>query len=193
MNPAEVVIHEVESYGVCVVLHFLAKPICQSGKPAYRHTHGEVLPLDVGCADVRRVRIANDGFHIEADALGRRVAALLIVRGSAVDFVEHGVVDPCPEGVFNRIQVGAVGVGCQLNAVTDAACAILHEVPRPSTIAAPNKVADDQFGIGVDADPGPNIAPSLCFLCGSGVFLLTADKAPDFIGLHPTNFEIANV
>ena len=48
MNSAEVVIHEVESYGVCVVLHFFAESIRQSGKPAHRHPHGEVLPLDVG-------------------------------------------------------------------------------------------------------------------------------------------------
>ena len=79
MNSAEVVIHEVESYGVCVVLHFFAESIRQSGKPAHRHPHGEVLPLDVGSTDVGGVRVAEDGFHVGADALGWRVAALFVV------------------------------------------------------------------------------------------------------------------
>ena len=107
--------------------------------------------------------------------------------------MEHGVVNVCAKGVFNRIQVGSVGVGCQLDAVADTPGAILHEVSRPSSIAAPDKVADDQFGIRVESYPGPNVTPSLCFLHGSGVFLFAADKAPDFISLHTADFEVADV
>jgi len=79
MNPAEVVIHIVESYGVSVVLYFLAESVGEPGKSAHGHSHGKVLPLDVGCTDVRRVRVANDGLHVGADTLGGAVEALFIV------------------------------------------------------------------------------------------------------------------
>jgi len=44
VNPAEVVVHEVQRNGVLVIRHLLAKPVGQSGKPAHRHSHREVPP-----------------------------------------------------------------------------------------------------------------------------------------------------
>ena len=107
--------------------------------------------------------------------------------------MEHGVVDVCSESALNRFQVGAVGVGGQLDAVADTAGAILHEIPRPSTVTAPNKVANHQLCIRIHTYPGPNVSPSFRLLCGAGVLLLAADKAPDFIRLHPANLEVPNV
>ena len=79
MDAAEVVMHKVESYGVCVILHFFAESVGKPGEAAHRHTHGEVLPLNVGSAHMGRVRVTNDGLHVGADALRRGIAALLIL------------------------------------------------------------------------------------------------------------------
>lgn len=45
MNPAEVVVHEVQGDGVRVVLRLLAESVRQPREAAHRHTHREVLAL----------------------------------------------------------------------------------------------------------------------------------------------------
>ena len=42
MNPAEIVMDSVESNGMTKVIDFLAEAVCQPGKSAYEHSHGEV-------------------------------------------------------------------------------------------------------------------------------------------------------
>ena len=64
MHPAEVVVHVVEGHGMNVVLPLLTESIGQPGKPAHRHAHGEVLPLNVGSRDVIRIGPSDNGFHV---------------------------------------------------------------------------------------------------------------------------------
>jgi hypothetical protein len=40
MDLAEIVVHEMQRYGVRMVLSLLAKGICQSGEPTHMHPHG---------------------------------------------------------------------------------------------------------------------------------------------------------
>jgi hypothetical protein len=42
------------------------------------------------------------------------------LRRLAVDFDELGVVDIRAEGVFDRLEIGAVSVGCELDAIGEA-------------------------------------------------------------------------
>ncbi|GAJ16122.1 unnamed protein product [marine sediment metagenome] len=39
MNPTEIVIHEMQGYGVKEILNLLGKAICQSGKTPHVHSH----------------------------------------------------------------------------------------------------------------------------------------------------------
>jgi hypothetical protein len=52
VNPAEVVVREMERHGVGEVLDFLGERIGKARKPAHAHPHREVLALDVGRRNV---------------------------------------------------------------------------------------------------------------------------------------------
>jgi hypothetical protein len=60
MNPAKVVMHVMQRNRVFQILHFLRESVSQTGKSAHRHTHCEVLPLDVGRGNVTVIRIARN-------------------------------------------------------------------------------------------------------------------------------------
>jgi hypothetical protein len=80
-----------------------------------------------------------------------------------------------------------------LDVVDDSAGTIVHEVVCPPRIAATNEVRNDQFGIGVNADPCPNIAPSFNLLLVAGILPLAAHERPNFITLDATNLEVSHV
>lgn len=48
VDPAEVIIHEVQGDGMDVVLNLLGEPIGQPGEAPHRHPHCEVLAFDIG-------------------------------------------------------------------------------------------------------------------------------------------------
>ena len=52
MNPAKIVIHEIERQRVLVILQLLGKSIRQSREPSHQHAHREVLPLNVAGRNV---------------------------------------------------------------------------------------------------------------------------------------------
>lgn len=47
MNPAEVIVHVVKRDVPEVILNLLAESVCQAGKAAHHHSHGQVLSLDI--------------------------------------------------------------------------------------------------------------------------------------------------
>lgn len=49
VNPAEVIVHEVERHSMGLVLDLLAEGVRQPSHPAHAHPHGEVLPLYKAC------------------------------------------------------------------------------------------------------------------------------------------------
>src|SRR6185295_20101522 len=51
VNPREIVVDEMHRAGEPVILHLLGKSICQSGKSAHLHSHRQILPLHMACAD----------------------------------------------------------------------------------------------------------------------------------------------
>lgn len=100
VHPHEVVERAVQRDRVAVVLDLLAECVCQTGEPAHVHPHREVLPLDVGRADMRRVGTALDAAHVHTGASAGAVAAQRADR-LAVVLDEHGVVDVRAERAFN--------------------------------------------------------------------------------------------
>jgi len=57
VDPCEIVVHEVEGDSGGVVLQLLGEGIGQARETSHRHSHGEVLALDIGGRDVFRVRV----------------------------------------------------------------------------------------------------------------------------------------
>src|SRR5271166_5705574 len=121
-------------------------------------------------------------FHVTADALRRRIARVILC-GSAVDFLQLGVVAIHSECAFDGFKVSAVTVCSDLHAASDPAGAIVHKVHCPSRIPSAYEVRNDHLGIGVDSNPRPNIAPAFLLLFGAGVLCLGSDELPNLVGL----------
>lgn len=60
MNAAEVVVREVQRHGCGVVLDFLGETIGQACEAPNPHSHGEILALHVGRADMFRVGVSHN-------------------------------------------------------------------------------------------------------------------------------------
>jgi hypothetical protein len=58
MDSPEVMEHEMQRYRVGYVLHLFSKAIGKAGKPAYRHSHSEVLSLGIAGGDMLAVGVA---------------------------------------------------------------------------------------------------------------------------------------
>lgn len=100
----KVVMGEMQSDGSAVIFQLFAKPVRQTGEPAHGHAERQVLSLDMGSADLRRVGIAADWDHFDADDFGGAVPLFTIAR-CAVYLDELRVIDAHPEAVFDRIRV----------------------------------------------------------------------------------------
>ncbi len=61
MNPAEVVVGEMQRQGSLEVRQLLAEGVRQPDEPPALHPDGQVLSLDVGCRDMPRIRVAREG------------------------------------------------------------------------------------------------------------------------------------
>lgn len=55
MNPRGIVVHAEQRDGVHVVLDLFGERVGKPGESPHVHPHREVLALDIGRADVRRV------------------------------------------------------------------------------------------------------------------------------------------
>lgn len=60
VNPTEVVAPEVQSQSSPQILPLLGEGVRQTREPANPHTHREILPLNMGCANPTRVGIAEN-------------------------------------------------------------------------------------------------------------------------------------
>src|SRR5580698_9082337 len=58
MHAHEIIVREVQSASGLQIRQLLRESVRQACKPPHLHSHGEVLPLDVGRAYPRRVAVA---------------------------------------------------------------------------------------------------------------------------------------
>jgi len=78
MDADEVPIHEMNRYGVSVIVDLLRETIGEASKATHVHPHGEILPLYVAGADMLGVGVAAHGFHVATDADRRRVSRFVL-------------------------------------------------------------------------------------------------------------------
>ncbi len=111
VNPGEIVTDEVQGDRRRMVLHFLRESVSEPGKATHRHPHGEVLPLHKRCAGVCGIGATAYGLHIAADALGRAVTLLRLIR-RAVNLLKLGIVYVRTKGILHSVQIGLVPIRC---------------------------------------------------------------------------------
>jgi len=157
---AEVVIHEVQREGVLVILDFLRERIGQSSEAAHVHPHGKILPFGVAGRDMPPIGIPRNGGRKRTDALRRAVARLLCLRFIAVQLHKHGVINFGSEGQINGVQIGFVPIGSQLHAGCEPRGQVVHEFLSVISRTAPHMPAGNEFGVGADGCPGPNVSKS---------------------------------
>ncbi len=79
-----------------------------------------------------------------------------------------------------------------LNAVCQAGSKILNESCATSSITATYKPRWDQFGVGINRSPRPNIAVTkFPLFIRRNILLLRIAEAPDFIELQPLTGQVA--
>jgi len=76
MHPAEVVVPEVQTEGRPQVLPLLSESIRESDDATHRHPHGQVLPLNVACANLFKVRFSADFLFLVVGTLDGTAALL---------------------------------------------------------------------------------------------------------------------
>jgi hypothetical protein len=81
VNLAEVVIGEVQRYGLLVILELLAEGVCQPSESANVHSHREILTLDVGFANGIGVRVSANHDWDRLQNLSGRIALFAFTRG----------------------------------------------------------------------------------------------------------------
>ena len=80
MNPAEVVIREVQAVRGPQILPFLAEGVRQARQAAHLHSDGEVLPFHDGSADTGGIAMAEDYDHLSIKDFSGRILAFTFRR-----------------------------------------------------------------------------------------------------------------
>lgn len=189
MNSSEVVIHIVKRNRVAHVIKLLAKTVRQSGESSHRHSHREVLPFYETGRDVVWVWVAGNRSRLASDTLAGAVTS--IIGRVTVELDKHRIVDLATERALDGLQVGSVSVCRKLYARLQAASKIVDELVRGDRVTSPVMPARNQFRIGVDGDPGPNVAVAKhAALFFWDVLFLGIAERPDFVTLKATTIEI---
>ncbi len=185
MNPAEVVMHEVESNRVLVIFDLLGKGVRKAGESANTHTHRAILAFHKAGGDVRVCGFARNLRFACTHALSGTVARFwAFAERLAVNLHKLRVVDLAAESVFHGHEVGSMTVRGQLNAGGEPASKVMHEVAGRGCIALADVPARNQFGIAIDGRPSPNASSPLGFHLRRAIFVLGIAKSPNFVTLE---------
>lgn len=155
MNPAEVVVHVVERNRVLQVFSLLAERIRQAREAAHRHTHREILALNVGRGNVVVVRRTSDDGLACSHANRRTVAHVRTFWGCAVNLLQHPEINVGSEYIFNRMKVCLVAVRRKLDAVREAVFQIGKKMKCAARVMRANEPARNKFGVRTKSNPRP--------------------------------------
>src|SRR5882724_235896 len=75
VNPAEVVVHEVQGDSVAVIFDLFGKTVGQAGEASHAHSHAEVLTFHKTGRDVLRIRFSAEYASAAPNTGCRAVAA----------------------------------------------------------------------------------------------------------------------
>jgi len=185
VDPAEVVPRKVEGEHGVKLLPLFRERIGQPGESAHLHSHGQVLALDMGCADLGRVRATEHGNLLAPDTLSRAVARLAL-GGGGVELHQLGKVHALrPQAQYNGITVRREAVRGHLEAALSGRSESLCERHRVALGAASKMPCENQLAMALNRDKRPGIADCgfIPALCRFGLFL-HAYVTPQLIALY---------
>src|ERR1017187_632047 len=110
MHAAEVVVEEIQCNLMPVVLNLFAVSVRQSRESSHPHSHRKILPFDIACADVFRIRFSTQYSCAASDARCWTIARFGIVVRCAVNLDQHRVVDLRAKGILYGLSVYAMAV-----------------------------------------------------------------------------------
>ena len=186
MNPAKVIVHEVQCYGVFQVLDLLAETVGQAGKATHPHPHGEILALHVARGDLGHVGGPHNTALVGTDKLRGTVAFLGLFGFPRIAVVlhQHGVVDIIAKGTLYGLNIRLVAVRGELHAMRQPGGQIFDKDLGALFISFAHHERRHQLGVRADSGPGIHVAmPEHPFVLRSDVLLLAVAERPDFIAL----------
>jgi hypothetical protein len=96
------------------------------------------------------------------------------------------------EYLLNGVNVGSQRIGGNLDSVSHPACHIPHESLGSRKVTLPTLERGHQFGFCINRAERPNVA-ILRAIVWANMPLFFADKAPNFVKLQATAWEIAHL
>src|ERR1022692_2292406 len=183
MNAAKVVMHMKQRQHSDVIVELLAEGVRQPGEPPHVHPHVEILPLNVGRADMFGIGRTNDRLSLGPKKLRRAVTGCSLGI-AALDLDQLRVIDILSEGIGDGGQVHLVAVRGQLDSIRQAACNVPKELRRTPGVPPSCHPRQYELALSFNGRERPNVATDPGFHLGlCDVLLLAPDKRPDLIDL----------
>ena len=183
MNPAKVVVHIMKRDRVLQILKLFAERVGQPGKPAHRHAHGKILPLNVARGNMLVVGSSADNRLASAHAYSGAISCLWTVLRRPVNLLQHRKIDVFSKCILDRIQVGAMSVRRELYAAGQTFFQILDKMMSSARVASSDEPAGHKLGIRVKCNPSPNVASSVHLLLDMAILLLRINERPNLVTL----------
>jgi len=185
MNTNKIIPRKVQSQHGIELLPLFRERIGQAGEPAHLHSHGQVLPFDMGSADLAHIGVAEDRNLFASDAFGGRVPYLCLGR-SGIQLDQLCELDALhAKAHHNSILVGFESVRGDLKAAFSSRSQLFRKGYRIA-FAKPSKVpSQNQFAVPFDCDERPGVADSDIVTAFADLgFFFHSDVSPKLIALH---------
>src|SRR6185295_19923594 len=114
MNPAKIVVREIEGKRGFQIAPLLRKGIGQAGKSANRGSHAEIDSLNNAGADSSRVRVSDHRLRYCFHHFGWRILLLTFWVAIAVDLNQHRVINASAKRIAHSVFVRSESVCGQL-------------------------------------------------------------------------------
>lgn len=184
MNPAEIVVSEVQAVRRPKVVPLLAETVRESRKAAHLSTDSKVLAFHNRRADAARIRATHNWDHLRIDDFGGTVAPFAFAR-CAVHFDELGEIAAVMQCGGDRGTIRLETVRGHLEVLMSGRMAqAFNENIRGGLIATAQREVENELGIAFDGDKtvGVTDAAIVRFL-GTLVAFLLLDESPNLIAL----------
>lgn len=193
--PHEIVVHVMDADCVTEVFQFLGESICQSREAPHRHSHHQVLALDVARRDMGFVRLAGYDVRTGPAAFAGAVARLRrgLIAWVAVMLDELREVNFPAESSFHRFQIHAMPVRRDLNAMGESTCQVHNERLRIASRPVAVQPMRNQLSFRINRNERPNIAdPERTFHFGRHVLFLGVTVGLDFVDLEAIAIQVSH-
>jgi hypothetical protein len=176
------------------VLPLLAERVRQTRKPPYAHSHREVLPLHVRCADSFLIWVSVNRRGDRFSQARRTIPACVLRRVLCVDLDELRVVHAVTKDVAHGVGISVQAIRCELESLfLVRGFRQFRYKPRCGGNGALAEFErENEFCMPLDGNEGPCVAR----LVGVAVALVSfffPDVAPDLITLDITDSDSAKL